>query len=563
MDVLLTKPYVLLLVFTLCFNLSTSQRSSSYCPDYADLANGYVTYSIGRFYSQTQLGNGVIKRFNCHRGWSLVGASSAECRNGRWTRNTPKCIEDGCEPLREAVNNYLTVYYSDEPVRGGKYASGTEAHVYCDDQTMLVSGDAYPLCVTGTWLPHIPLCLHRDFVDESCKLADHSLPEGVIISNPQDVQEGGEINHFGVLEFQCIPGYTLVGSSITTCLDAKWSRPFPTCVPDDDYETCGQSLGRSLPRGSSQSRRPNKGRGASRAKRVRRMVGGKDAADGMWPWQAAIYWKNEDEEWQFICGGALVSRHWVLSAAHCFQRSESTSNIQVRLGLTHRARHTGTRREQKRAIDGLYIHRYFTWQSFDYDVAMLHLASPAILNPFVRTICLPEVPVPDGSNYEHSNGLVEADQYAVVTGWGHVNVVHFKNISHNHERIYSKILQQLKLPIKKNNTCTKSLQKNGEPISYFTERMFCAGFTKQSRGPCFGDSGGPVARKIRTTVGGVNSTEVTLKWVQIGLVSNTVTGCAVQGGVYTFYTNIAKLMQWVDDVLHTNHTTSEMSISLV
>ena len=68
---------------------------------------------------------------------------------------------------------------------------------------------------------------------EPCVLEDNALSPGVTILNQNDVQEGGIIPHYGVLEFKCIPGYTLQGSSITTCLDTEWSQQFPICEPGE------------------------------------------------------------------------------------------------------------------------------------------------------------------------------------------------------------------------------------------------------------------------------------------------------------------------------------------
>lgn len=45
----------------------------------------------------------------------------------------------------------------------------------------------------------------------------------------------------------------------------------------------------------------------------RRIVGGIQSEQGAWPWQVALLF-NETH----LCGGSLVSPHWVVSATHCF-----------------------------------------------------------------------------------------------------------------------------------------------------------------------------------------------------------------------------------------------------
>ena len=66
--------------------------TATYCADERVLPNGFVTYSVGSFYSQTQLVSGVTKRFHCHRGWTLVGPSTSRCNRGRWSSSTPRCV---------------------------------------------------------------------------------------------------------------------------------------------------------------------------------------------------------------------------------------------------------------------------------------------------------------------------------------------------------------------------------------------------------------------------------------------------------------------------------------
>ena len=47
------------------------------------------------------------------------------------------------------------------------------------------------------------------------------------------------------------------------------------------------------------------------------IINGQWAARGAWPWQVMLK-KNG----RFICGGVLLSKRWVLTAAHCIEDDE-------------------------------------------------------------------------------------------------------------------------------------------------------------------------------------------------------------------------------------------------
>ena len=55
-----------------------------------------------------------------------------------------------------------------------------------------------------------------------------------------------------------------------------------------------------------------------RGKAAKRIVNGTIAEPGDWPWQALLQWRNGSAELnETFCGGAILSEHFILTAAHC------------------------------------------------------------------------------------------------------------------------------------------------------------------------------------------------------------------------------------------------------
>ena len=68
-------------------------------------------------------------------------------------------------------------------------------------------------------------------------------------------------------------------------------------------------------------------------KKSARIVGGTEAKPEEFPWQVAFRWESNTRRRSFFCGGSLIDKKWVISAAHCFvKRRPPPEVLKVVLG---------------------------------------------------------------------------------------------------------------------------------------------------------------------------------------------------------------------------------------
>ncbi|KAM9311465.1 ovochymase-1 [Gastrophryne carolinensis] len=236
---------------------------------------------------------------------------------------------------------------------------------------------------------------------------------------------------------------------------------------------------------------------------LNRIVGGEEASPNCWPWQVALLYQGS-----FVCGGAIISPEWVMTAAHCVL-SPDPSAYGIIAGIHDRNLKESSR--QERRLQAIAAHQSFTLSDFDYDVALLQVDVPFEINDFVRPVCLVRAEEP-----------IQPSSLCVVTGWG----------TTLEEGELSSRLQQLQVPVLSNAVCNTTYYPG-----VITNRMLCAGFPDASgKDSCQGDSGGPLVCP------GTNNSYVLYGIVSWGL------GCAraQRPGVYA---RVRSFLNWIQDTL--------------
>uniref|UniRef100_A0A1B0GK59 Putative trypsin-like serine protease n=1 Tax=Lutzomyia longipalpis TaxID=7200 RepID=A0A1B0GK59_LUTLO len=111
--------------------------------------------------------------------------------------------------------------------------------------------------------------------------------------------------------------------------------------------------------------------------RMLKIIGGRTARRGQWPWQVAIFNRFKEA----FCGGTLISPMWIITAAHCVRK-----RLYVRLGEHNLEVKDGTEVEYR--VEYAIKHPKYDKKTVDNDVAMLKLPREMIQSAFYW-LCLP------------------------------------------------------------------------------------------------------------------------------------------------------------------------------
>ncbi|XP_077581728.1 anionic trypsin-2-like [Stigmatopora nigra] len=234
------------------------------------------------------------------------------------------------------------------------------------------------------------------------------------------------------------------------------------------------------------------------APRNTRIVGGEDAPEGAWPWQASL------QRGGHSCGASLITDEWLLCAAHCFPFPNENINT-LRILLGHQSLELENPNGEVRTIAEIIPHPDFNSQTLDNDIALIRISSPVTFTDYIRPVCLaaPDSDVADGTN-------------VWITGWG--------TIGSDESLPSPQTLQEVEIPVVSNSECAES-------YNVITSNMICAGRTEGGRDSCQGDSGGPMV--------GQNGSQ----WTQVGVVSFG-RGCALPD-IPGVYARVSEYQSWI------------------
>ncbi|MAZ17799.1 serine protease [Oricola sp.] len=282
-----------------------------------------------------------------------------------------------------------------------------------------------------------------------------------------------------------------------------------------------------------------------------RVLNGKIAADGAWPWQVALMRVDVERDLlsQF-CGGSMIQNDWVLTAAHCVveQRQDGyyiidPAKTRIMVG-TNRISNEGDFVEVQQII----VNENYDPNGFDNDIALIKLAR--VPNANFKTITIP--------TGEYADILEKPNTETIVTGWGRTEA-----------GTPSRELREGRIEIIDRNICNAALlagpmkaaagyfQQAADALALsgndantlwdemldrvpvpLTENMICSGTPEGPRGACDGDSGGPLV------IGVGEGKYIQAGIVSWGLASTDGVGCN-RDAKFSAYTRTGNYADWV------------------
>ncbi|MEN0057383.1 MAG: serine protease [Bdellovibrio sp.] len=226
------------------------------------------------------------------------------------------------------------------------------------------------------------------------------------------------------------------------------------------------------------------------------IVGGVEAAVGEFPFIVSLQSSSH------FCGGSLIAKNWVLTAAHCV-RGGTVRKILV--GLHNQKDAAGAETLKPKRI---IAHPQYNSSNIDYDFALIELDGESTREPVLL-------------NTADINPAENETIMSTVAGWGTLREGSYGLPS---------ILQKVDVPVVSQESCNQAYKNE------ITDRMICAGFAEGKKDSCQGDSGGPL---IAQAEDGQRYLIGVVSWGE---------GCARAGrpGVYS---RVSSVIPWIEQTI--------------
>ncbi|CAG9807056.1 unnamed protein product [Chironomus riparius] len=250
---------------------------------------------------------------------------------------------------------------------------------------------------------------------------------------------------------------------------------------------------------------------------------------GEFPWMAALLEKqsiSESFEKSYKCGGSLISKNVVLTAAHCV-KGKNPEDIVVRFGEWDSEKDYELFKHADHDVDKIVMHEKFYAPAVHNDIALLFLTTDVKFAETIDTICMPSQDQP-----------IDLTR-CFATGWGKNK---FGNDEDDKEHpSMPKILKKIELPTLHHDECQTKMRNTRLGRRFILHDSFMCAGGEEGIDTCKGDGGSPLV----CPVAGEED-----KYYQAGIVAWGI-GCGGKD-VPGIYVNVAKFAGWINEQIALN-----------